>query len=141
MAQPDGWTCTACGRLFGRRGQSHDCASGLTLDEYFATGPAHERPIFDAVMRRLEPLGPIHLDIVSVGIFLKNPGKFAELRPMQRWVAVSFPLRRRAHHRTITRRVVAYGSRFWHVANIAVPEDVDDDLAELLTEAYAEALG
>ncbi|HUV18289.1 MAG TPA: hypothetical protein VMW33_07395 [Ilumatobacteraceae bacterium] len=44
------WICPRCDRLFGRSGQSHDCAPGLSLEEYFETGPAHERPIFDVVM-------------------------------------------------------------------------------------------
>jgi hypothetical protein len=108
----------------------------MTLEEYFSTGPAHERPVFDAVMAHLATVGPVHADVVAVGIFLKNPRKFAELRPMQRWVAVSFSLSRHARHHTISRRVVEYGSRFWHVANVARPEDVDDDLCDLLTEAY-----
>jgi hypothetical protein len=108
----------------------------LTLEEYFSTGPAHERPVFDAVLAHVETLGPVHADVVSVGIFLKNPRKFAELRPRDRWVAVSFPLRRRASHPTITRKVVEYGNRYWHVANVSEPAEVDDDLRGLLTEAY-----
>lgn len=131
-----GWTCPNCGRLFGRSGQSHDCAPGLTLEQYFSSGPAHERPVFDAVMKHLTSVGPFHADIVSVGIFLKNPRKFAELRPMQHWVAVSFSLGRRAHHPLITRKVISYGDKYWHVANVAVPADVDEALCELLTEAY-----
>jgi len=131
-----GWTCPHCRRLFGRSGQSHDCAPGLTLDEYFSTGPTHERPVFDAVMSHLESVGPVHADIVSVGIFLKNPRKFAELRPKQRWVSVSFSLRRRARHPLITRKVVEYGERYWHVANVADPDEVDEALCELITEAY-----
>jgi hypothetical protein len=122
--------------LFGRAGQSHDCAPGLTLEEYFATGPSHERPIFDAVMAYLETLGPVHTDIVSVGIFLKNPRKFAELRPKDRWVAISFALRRRAAHPTITRKVIEYGARYWHVANVPTVDEVDADLLALLAEAY-----
>jgi hypothetical protein len=111
----------------------------MTRDEYFATGPSHERPIFDAIMQRLERAGPIHAEFVSVGVFLKNPRKVAELRPMQRWVAVSFSLDRRADHRTITRKVLPYGGRYFHVANVASPDDVDDALSELLIEAYEEA--
>ena len=133
-----GWVCPACGRLFERARQSHDCAPGLTLDEYFSTGPAHERPIFDTVMTHLATVGPVHTDIVSVGVFLKNPHKFAELRPMQNWVALSFALGRSARHRTITRKVTEYNSRFWHTANLAVPEDFDEALQALLTEAYNE---
>ncbi|MGB8857641.1 MAG: DUF5655 domain-containing protein [Ilumatobacteraceae bacterium] len=137
---PHGWTCSECGRFFERTRQSHDCAPGLTLDEYFASGPAHERPVFDAVMGHLATLGPVHPDIVSVGIFLKNPRKFAELRPMQHWVAVSFALAHAATHRTITRKVIEYHGRHWHVANVASPADVDDAFCELLSEAYHDAL-
>jgi hypothetical protein len=35
--------------------------------------------------------------------------------------------------------VVEYGSRFWHVANVATPAQVDDALRSLLTEAYRDA--
>lgn len=132
----DGWTCERCGRLFGRAGQSHDCEPGMSLEEYFATGPSHERPVFDAVMAHLATVGPVHLDVVSVGIFLKNPRTFAQLRPMRRWVAISFALDHRARHRTITRKVAEYSGRFWHVANVATPDDLDEDLRALLSEAY-----
>ena len=108
----------------------------MTLEEYFSTGPPHERPVFDAVMRHLATLGPVHIEPVSVGIFLKNPRKFAELRPMQRWVSISFSLSRKATHRTIVRKVVPYGASYYHVANVASPDEVDEQLCALLTEAY-----
>jgi hypothetical protein len=133
------WTCPDCGRRFGRARQSHDCAPAMTLDEYFATGPPHERPVFDAVMHHLERVGPVYVEPVSVGIFLKNPRKFAELRPLQRWTALSFYLRRPAGHRTIVRKVARYGERYLHIANVAEPADFDEDLRDLLTEAYDEA--
>lgn len=135
-----GWTCAACGRLFARRGQSHDCAPGLTLEEYFATGPTFERPVVDAVLGLFEP-GAVHVDCVSVGLFLKSPEKFAELRPMTQWVAVWFALGRRAQHRTITRKVTPHGGRWWHVANVRTPADLDADLAALLVEAHHHSLG
>jgi hypothetical protein len=36
------------------------------------------------------------------------------------------------------RRVVRYGGRYFHVANVAEPGDLDEDLRDLLTEAYDE---
>jgi hypothetical protein len=111
----------------------------MALDDYFATGPPHERPVFEAVMGRLHGLVPIHVEAVSVGIFLKNPRRFVELRPRDHWVAVSFALDRRATHPTITRKVVAHGGAYWHTANVATPTDVDDALAGLLIEAYHRA--
>ena len=108
----------------------------MTIEEYFATGPPHERPVFEAIMRHLETVGPVHVEPVSVGIFLKRVGKFAELRPMQRWVALWFPLPRKVSHRTITRKVVQWAGNYWHVANLATPEDFDEELAGWLNEAY-----
>lgn len=114
----------------------------MSIGDYFASGPSFERPVFDEVMRRLADVGPIHIEPVSVGIFLKNPRKFMELRPLRSWVAVSFTLRRAAQHRTIVRKVVSYGqssAAMYHTANIARPDDIDDALGAMFVEAYNEA--
>ena len=87
-------------------------------------------------MAHLTTVGPVHTDIVSVGVFLKNPHKFAELRPMQHWVALSFALGHTARHRTITRKVIDYNGRYRHVANLKTPGDFDEPLQDLLTQAY-----
>jgi len=111
----------------------------MSEEEYFATGPAHERPVFEAVMAHVESLGPVHVEFVSVGIFLKRARTFAELRPMQRWVAVSFLLSRPVRHRSIVRKVLPYHGRYFHIANVSSPDDLDDDLLGWLTEAYLAA--
>jgi hypothetical protein len=97
------WTCPECKRRFGRRNQGHECAPAMTLEQYFSTGPDRERPIFDAVMAHLDSVGPVHVEPVSVGIFLKRSRSFAELRPMVRWVALSFSLPRRLTSSRIAR--------------------------------------
>jgi hypothetical protein len=131
-----GWICPSCGRMFRRASQRHECAPALSLDEYFATGPERERPIFEAVMAHLADVGPVHVEPVSVGIFLKRSQSFAQLRPMQQWVALSFSLTRAVQHPRIVRKVEPYGDRYHHVANLRGPEDLDDDLRACLTEAY-----
>ena len=83
----------------------------MSLDEYFSTGLPHERPIFEAVLRHVSTLGPVHVEPVSVGIFLKRSQTFAELRPKDRWVALSFSLPHAVEHERITRKVVAYHGR------------------------------
>ncbi|MGD9798780.1 MAG: DUF5655 domain-containing protein [Acidimicrobiia bacterium] len=133
------WVCPACGRQFGRPKQSHECAPAMTIEAYFSTGPPHERPVFEAVMRHLDTVGPVHVEPVSVGIFLKRSRTFAELRPLQHWVALSFSLTRTVQHRTIVRKVVAYRNRYFHVANLTGPDDVDDRIRAWLTEAYLES--
>lgn len=129
------WICPKCDRSFGRRGQGHECAPAMTLDEYFSTGPDHERPIFDAVMAALDGIGPVHVEPVSVGIFLKHGRSFAQLRPRDKWVNLSFGLARTVREPRIqTRR--AYGNRTHHVVRLFGPDDVDDEIRGWLAEAH-----
>ncbi len=130
------WTCPDCGRRFARKGQGHECAPALTVEEYFSTGPAHERPIYEAVMAHLDTVGDVHVEPVSVGIFLKRARSFAELRPMTRWVALHFSLARRVSHPTIVRKPAEYHGRYHHVANLRTPAELDDELKGWLTESY-----
>jgi hypothetical protein len=112
----------------------------MTLDEYFSTGPARERPIFDVVHAYLETLGPIHVEPVSVGIFLKpeGSGSFVELRPMTKWVAMSFPLPYRLDHERIARRMQSGrgGAKTYHVVNLREPADLDDTVRAWLAESF-----
>ena len=108
----------------------------MSLEEYFSTGPAHERPIFEAVMAHVRTLGPVHVEPVSVGIFLKRAQTFAQLRPKDHWVALSFSLPRTVAHDRIVRKVVDYGGQHYHYANLRNPGDFDDRLRGWLTEAY-----
>jgi Domain of unknown function (DUF5655) len=108
----------------------------MSLDEYFSTGHVREQRIFETVMAHLDSVGPVHDEPVSVGIFLKRSQSFAELRPMLRWVALSFSLPRVVTHQRITRKVMSYGGRYYHVANLADPGDFDAILRACLTEAY-----
>lgn len=109
----------------------------MTLEEYFSTGPDFERPVFEAVLAHLEQLGPIHVEPVSVGLFLKSTGSFVELRPMTRWVAMSFPTIRELHDRRITRKPVTTARGFIHFVNLRGPEDLDEVVKDWLTESYA----
>jgi len=108
----------------------------MSLDEYFTTGPPFERPVFEAVLAHLETLGPVHVEPVSVGIFIKKDGSFLELRPMQKWVALSFPLDRVVEHPRIARKPIVTPTRTFHYVNLRNAEDVDDVVKDWLTEAY-----
>ncbi len=111
----------------------------MSLEEYFSTGPERERPIFEAVMAHLATVGPDHVEPVSVGIFLKRAQTFAQLRPKDHWVALSFSLRRPVRHDRIVRKVAEYHGRYHHVANLRTADDLDDRLRAWLTEAYLDS--
>ena len=109
----------------------------MSLEEYFSTGPEWERPVFEAVMTHLRGLGPVHVEPLSVGIFLKHTRTFAQLRPKTRWVALSCSLGRRAAHPRLGPKVQLWSGRYYHVFNLRSADDVDDELRALLTESYA----
>ena len=133
------WDCPECGRRFARKGQSHECAPAMSIEEYFATGPERERPIFEAVMAHLDTVGPVHVEPVSVGIFLKRAQSFAQLRPKTRLVALSFGLPRKIESSKIATKVQEWNGRYYHQVNLREADDVDDDVREWLTEAYLNA--
>jgi hypothetical protein len=109
----------------------------MTLEAYFAAdGPPFERPVFDAVHAHLSTLGPLHLEPVSVGVFFKRSRTFAELRPMTRWMSLSFILSRTVTDPRITRRVTISGSRVYHLTKLREPADVDEQVRDWLTDAY-----
>lgn len=131
------WECPECERRFGRTNQGHECAPALSIEEYFEASPEFERPIFDAVLARLQAVDPdIWFEPVSVGIFFKRRTVFLALRTMTKWVAVCFHLDRRLDDPRISRKVVEHGGRYYHVVNVGSVDEVDDDLAGWLIEAW-----
>jgi hypothetical protein len=128
--------CPECERQFGRRNQPHECSPAMSLEEYFSTGPERERPIFEAVVAHLDGVGPVHVEPVSVGIFLKKSRTFAQLRPKRDWVDLMFVLSRVVHDPHIARRIGGPGQRTWHIVKLRGEDDVDDEVREWLTESY-----
>ena len=109
----------------------------MSLEEYFSTGPDRERPIYEAVRAHLDTLGPVIVEFVSVGIFLKRPGRIAQLRPATKWVDLTFSLPRPVRHRLIVRKPQSFGAGMYHHAvRLTGPEDLDEEILGWLTEAY-----
>jgi hypothetical protein len=129
------WICPKCQRQFARTGQGHMCAPAMTLEDYFATGPAHERPIFDAVLARLAGVGPVHVEPVAVGLFLKRARSFAELRPRDKWVNLWFSVPYRIESPRIQSRTQA-GTKTFYVVRLHSPADVDEEIERWLLDAY-----
>lgn len=103
---------------------------------YFAMGPGWERPIFEAVLAHLESLGPMTVEPVSVGIFIKSNGSFVELRPKSKWVALSFPLGRRISHARLARKPIGRGRKIVHFVNLGAEGEVDQQVRDWLTESF-----
>ena len=133
------WTCPECEREFGRANRPHTCVPGCTVDDVFAGRPPVQRAIFDVLLAHLADLGPVHVDAVTVGVFLKRDEKLAEVRPMARSLSLRFVLRREVADPRLTRRLRISRDRVVHVLQLTDPADVDDLVCGWLTEAYLAA--
>lgn len=136
MTPPGRWPCPACGREFRRSKQSHTCLPGCTADDTFRAYPLSHRAIYDAIVAHLETLGPVHIDAVQVGVFLKRTHKLAEIRPRARSVQLALVLPHTIEHPRIGRHSRSSPERIWHPVPLATVADFDADVRAWLTEAY-----
>lgn len=113
----------------------------MTLEEYLASGPPHERPVVEAVLAYVDTLGPVHVEPVSVGVLLKLGRTFAEMRPMTRWEALWFSLSRDLDNPRVARRIRGSTARTYYAVNLRRPDEVDGQVRDWLAEAYLEASG
>ena len=132
------WTCPNCDRRFGAPGQSHMCAPGLTLEEYFAGARPEAEPIFRVINDHLETLdGDLIVDPVNARkILFKNGPTFAILDSMTKWVALGMNLTRKLDTPRLSRKIAEAGANNYHVFNLTSVEMVDDELLGWLTEAF-----
>ncbi len=133
------WSCPECGRPFGRKGQSHECAPGLTLDAFLAEQPPAHRKIYRRAIGFLKKLGPLTIEPVGVGIFVKRRGGFCQLRAKHDGVELIFKLGRKTKHPRIRRVVQASANRFGHYIRLHDASELDDEIREWIAEAYLDA--
>jgi hypothetical protein len=132
------WTCPECERRFGKKNQNHECSPGLSVAEYFESGPEFERPIFEAILAHLQSLDPeVYFEPVQVGIFFKRRTRFLALRTMTKWVAVGFQLDHNLTNKRIARKVIENSGRYYHVVNVRSTAEVDDQLRNWLADSWA----
>ena len=131
-----GWACPRCGRSFGRVNQSHVCAPGMAVDEWFADRVPWERDAFDLIVDHLDRLGPVVIEAVQVGVLLKRSRTFAEVRPRRDGLVLSVLLSRRITDPRITRVIGTSAGRAAHFIPLSAPGDVDDRVLDWLSESY-----
>jgi hypothetical protein len=115
------------------------CVPGCTVDECFEGRPPIQREIYERLLAHLATLGPVHIDAVRVGIFLKTDRKLAEVRPKARSLSLELVLPRAMAHPRVVRTITIAADRVAHVVKLPGLDDVDDEVREMLTQAYNHA--
>ena len=130
------WTCPRCDREFGKTKQSHTCIPGGSVDDTFRGKPPEQRAIYDAIAAHLKTLGRVHVDAVTVGVFLKTDRKLAELRPKSKWLSCNLYMLYEIDDARVARSLRLSSERFMNEIKLRTVDDVDEQVREWLTEAF-----
>lgn len=85
--------------------------------------------------------GELDVDPVNVGIMIKHPRTFCELRPQRAGVELSFKLSRPLKSARFARVIACSARRTAYFVRLQTASDVDAELRAWLTEAYAVTTG
>jgi hypothetical protein len=134
------WTCPACGRDFANRNQSHACRPLGDLDRHFEKKDPSVRATFDRLLEVVTALGPVSVLPETTRIALHARMSFAALMPRRRWLDGHVVLARRLESPRF-RSIEIYSPRnVLHTFRLASPDEVDQEVAAWLREAYAVGL-
>ena len=129
------WICPACGRQFVSTNRNHSCGH-YPLEEQFAGKEPAVRELYNLLLESLERLGPVAVFPVKSRIVFQAEVQFAAAMPRKRWLDGYLWLRRQAAHPRIRKIEMGIFRDFGHLFRLTRPEDLDEDLVELLYEAY-----
>jgi uncharacterized protein DUF5655 len=129
------WTCPRCGRSFANRNQPHACGP-LDLARHLDGKDPKVVAIFERLVELAERNGPVTVLAEKTRIAFQVRMSFAAFSLRRRWVDGHVVLARRLEHPRF-RRVETFSPRnHLHQFRLASPEEVDEEVAAWLAEAY-----
>jgi Domain of unknown function (DUF5655) len=131
------WTCPRCGRTFAHPNQTHTCAEPGDLDGFFARSAPAVRATFDRVLAVVGALGPVTVLPEKTRIALHVRMSFAAFMPRTRWLNGHLVLARQIDSARFTKVEVYSPRNILHAFRLTGPDEVDEEFAGWLAEAYA----
>ena len=130
------WTCDACGRTFASSNQTHSCARLGELSAHFERSSPVVRAIFDRVVEVASRSGPVEVLPEKTRIALHARMSFAAFTPRRNWLTGHLVLAREVRDPRFTRIEVFSPRNVLHQFRLTAPEEVDEQFAAWLAEAY-----
>jgi hypothetical protein len=117
-------------------------ADEWTVDDHLRMKPPGSVALYHSFVRLVEACGPVTYAVAKTTITFKGSRRgFAGARPTEQGLAVYLDLQRRVEDPRVTRAVPYTKRLFTHHLRITAPEQLDDDLAGWVREAYAVGQG
>jgi hypothetical protein len=137
MASAGGrWTCPECGRSFARTNQSHVCER-WTVEDHLRDKPEATVELFRSFVRLVEACGPFEYSPIRRQVGFQVRRIFAGVKLTDRGLEGYLDIARKVESPRF-RHVAPYARRlFVHHFVITSPDQLDDELAGWVREAYA----
>lgn len=129
------WICPDCGRQFVSVNRNHSCGR-YRLEDHFLGKEPIVRALYTYLVEALERFGPVGVFPVKSRIIFQAEVQFAAVLPRKRWLDGYLWLRRQAMHPRIHKVEMGIFRDYGHVFRLTRPDDLDQDLIDLLQEAY-----
>ena len=129
------WTCPDCGRRFVSVNRNHSCGRYNKEDHFVGKEPV-VRELYDLLVQTLERFGTIGVFPVKTRIIFQAEVQFAAAVPRKRWLDGYLWLRRQATHPRIYKIEMGIFRDYGHIFRLTHTEDLDEELVDLLQEAY-----
>ena len=140
-AATTGWVCLKCGRRFARRNQGHVCEI-WTVEYLLRDVPPASIALYQRFVEVVNGCGPFEYSVTKANIGFRGPRRlFAGVLPTAKGLNGFLDLMHPVDDRRLY-FVSSYTNRlFVHHFRITAEDQLDQDVAEWLREAYAVGQG
>jgi hypothetical protein len=128
------WTCPRCRRQFKNRNQAHSCGQ-YTVEQLLDGKPSDMVELYERFAELVLRCGEVLVAPTKTRILFKVRTVFATAAITRNWLDVLVVLGRRLKHRRIKKAQEEYPG-IVHFLRVERIEDLDDELASWLQEAY-----
>ena len=94
------------------------------------------RELYDLLFESLKQFGPVSAFPVKTRIVFQAEVQFAAAMPRKRWLDGYLWLRRQAVHPLIRKIEMGVFRDYGHIFRLTRPDELDEDMVDLLHEAY-----
>jgi len=133
---PPLWRCPECGRSFANRNQSHSC-SNVSLQSHFTGKSKDVRELFDALTEMIRKCGKVKVLPEKTRIAFQVRMSFIAVQVRRNYLIGHFVLARRLEHPRFVRVETFSPRNHLHAFRLDSLEDLDDEFAGWVREAYA----
>lgn len=129
------WTCSNCGRIFGKANQPHSCHK-IPLSEHF-TNKNEAKELFNILVDQINnKVGKCQIISIPCCIHLFGKYDFLAVLPKKGGIEIRFALDRIIDSSRLKQSVAVSSKYFKNCIDVKMKKEIDSELIKWLDEAY-----